>query len=272
MALEIRVEQNNFVFEEVFDIVLYVRSTNGGKVFFFVESLRHFGIDIPPFVVVKPNEETSVKMRVYGDGEYLVYAKKSEEGSWIESNRIYLTINAKDKIVKEHEEEVKKEKDGVVPEDVLKRPAMFWGDKEKSFQKQVATELVERVVNEYVLYFPIRVDNYHPLYGESIVKFYDDPLRLPCIVEWKGTENKNEKFSVDNLPSIIVHVLKRRVEEDLKLNIVVGDFIQYGRDFYEIVAVEAPTKLFYSFNMYVELNLTCVKARNSVFFLESKEE
>ncbi|MCX8008984.1 MAG: hypothetical protein N3A54_04780 [Patescibacteria group bacterium] len=273
MSITITTEKTEFIFTQTFDVVIGVKSSVSGKIFFFVESDTRGGFDIPPLIVVKAGEESKISARIYSSGNYRVYCKINNNGIFEESNVLFFAIKEMAKelatTIKETEGEEKKKVD--LSSDSI-RPSIFFSDKEKNFQKQIATELVERVVNEFVFYFPIIVDNYHSLYGESLIKYYEEPIRLPCLVEWKGNENKNEKFSLDIVPTIVVHVLKRRAEEDLGLKIMVGDFIQYGRDFFEIVAVESPNKLFYSFNFYVELDLTCVKARTGLFFLESTEQ
>ena len=47
----------------------------------------------------------------------------------------------------------------------------FW-KKERDLVKQVNDEIIERVVGQQILYFPIDIEttNYHPLYGEAIEK------------------------------------------------------------------------------------------------------
>ena len=47
---------------------------------------------------------------------------------------------------------------------------MFFGEKEKDFVKQVNDEIIERVVGQQVLYFPIDIEStdFHPIYGEAI--------------------------------------------------------------------------------------------------------
>ena len=44
-------------------------------------------------------------------------------------------------------------------------PPMFLGEKEKNLVKQVNDEIIERVVGQQLLYFPIDIDhtNFHPL-------------------------------------------------------------------------------------------------------------
>jgi len=53
-------------------------------------------------------------------------------------------------------------------------PPMFLGEKEKNLVKQVNDEIVERVVGQQLLYFPIDIDhtNFHPLYGEAMKKLF----------------------------------------------------------------------------------------------------
>ena len=43
---------------------------------------------------------------------------------------------------------------------------MFFGEKEKDLVKQINDEIIERVVGQQVLYFPIDVDStdFHPIY------------------------------------------------------------------------------------------------------------
>ena len=46
---------------------------------------------------------------------------------------------------------------------------MFLGEKERNLVKQINDEIIERVVGQQVLYFPIDIDitEYHPLNGEG---------------------------------------------------------------------------------------------------------
>lgn len=51
-------------------------------------------------------------------------------------------------------------------------PPMFFGKKERDLVKQVNDEIIERVVGQQLLYFPLDLEHteYHPLYGEAIEK------------------------------------------------------------------------------------------------------
>ena len=71
-------------------------------------------------------------------------------------------------------------------------PPMFLGEKERNLVKQVNDELIERVVGQQVLYYPIDIDrsNFHPLYGEAIEKTFLSPVRvyavLAKVLVWSG--------------------------------------------------------------------------------------
>jgi len=57
-------------------------------------------------------------------------------------------------------------------------PPMFLGEKERNLVKQVNDEIIERVVGQQVLYFPIDIEHtdFHLLYGEAIEKTFCHPL------------------------------------------------------------------------------------------------
>ncbi len=159
-----------------------------------------------------------------------------------------------------------------IPEDREVDPTMFVGDQEKNFSKQIAEELMEKVVNQIVFYYPVDVQatNYHPIYGESTMKKFYSPIRVFALVEWKGYDTKNAAFSLDKVPVIEVHFAKRRLEEDQGLVVKEGDFIKYGRDFYEITALNENAELFGAFNNKVDVSATCVKARKGSFYVEDQ--
>ena len=63
-------------------------------------------------------------------------------------------------------------------------PPLFFNKKERDLVKQVNDELVERVIGQTVVYYPLSLEhtNYHPLYGEAIEKTFlstgDDFLKF----------------------------------------------------------------------------------------------
>ena len=47
-------------------------------------------------------------------------------------------------------------------------PPLFTGKKERDLVKQVNDELIERVIGQQIIYYPISIEetNFHPIYGE----------------------------------------------------------------------------------------------------------
>jgi len=125
-------------------------------------------------------------------------------------------------------------------------PPLFVGKAERSFVKQINDEIIEKIIGEQVLYFPIDVErtNYHPLYGESMKKTFLPPIRVYSLIEYNGSDRVQERYGYDNLYNVTVHFHKRRLTEDQNLFVRLGDFLQYDDMYFEIVDVFEPRYIF----------------------------
>jgi len=146
-------------------------------------------------------------------------------------------------------------------------PPLFAGKKERDLVKQVNDELIERVIGQTILYYPIAQDetNYHALYGEAIKKSFLPPVRVYALVDWEGSETTSTNFGVDRKASISVHFHKKRLTEDQNLYVREGDFILYGKDYYEIVDISHPKELFGRTEHKMEIVAKCTMAREGLF-------
>ena len=147
-------------------------------------------------------------------------------------------------------------------------PPMFFGEKERDLVKQVNDEIIERVIGQQVLYFPLDIEhtNYHPLYGEAIEKTFLPPVRVHALVEFQGIEsNYTENMAVDKSTKIKINFHKRRLTEDQNLFVRDGDFVRYGEVFYEIVKLIEPKLLFGQPEHRFEIQAECIRARDGVF-------
>ena len=154
-------------------------------------------------------------------------------------------------------------------------PPLFVGKVERNFVKQVSDEIIEKIVGEQVLYFPIDVTatNYHPLYGEAINKTFLPPIRVYSLVEYNGSERVQQQFGFDNLYNITVHFHKRRLTEDQNLVVRLGDFVQYDGMYFEIVDLSEPRYLFGQDSAFdnkldntsLEITAVCKQARRGLF-------
>ncbi len=151
-------------------------------------------------------------------------------------------------------------------------PPMFVGQAERNFVKQINDEVIEKVVGQQILYFPIDITNsdYHPLYGEAIKKSFISPVRVYGLIEYQGSDRTQEEYGFNTLKNITAHLHKRRLTQDQDLFARLGDFVQYDNLFFEIVDISSPRYLFgqdagfANFTSF-EVELTCRQVRNGMF-------
>ena len=147
-------------------------------------------------------------------------------------------------------------------------PPLFTGKKERDLVKQVNDELIERVIGQTVIYYPLDTEttNYHDLYGEALRKNFLPPVRVHALVEFEGINTKyNTNIGLDKEASVTVHFHKRRLTEDQDLYVREGDFILYGKLYYEIVTLSEPKQLYGQVDHLLEISAKCVRAREGLF-------
>ena len=146
-------------------------------------------------------------------------------------------------------------------------PPLFLGKKERDLVKQVNDELIERVIGQDILYYPISNvhTNFHPLYGEAIEKNYLPPVRVYVLIEWGETTTTADEYGLDRVYHLTCHFHKRRLTEDQDLYVREGDFILYGGDYYEITTLNEPKQLFGQVDYMLEISAKCVRARQGLF-------
>ena len=146
-------------------------------------------------------------------------------------------------------------------------PPLFTGKKEKDFVKQVNDEVIERVVGQTIVYYPISLEhtNFHDVYGEAIDKNFLNPVRVYAMVKYESQNTSTTPLGVDRIEKISVMFHKRRLTEDQDLFVREGDFIQYGNHLYEILSLTEPKWLFGQVESKFEIAASCVRAREGLF-------
>ena len=146
-------------------------------------------------------------------------------------------------------------------------PPLFFNKKERDLVKQVNDELIERVIGQQIVYYPIDLarTNFHDLYGEAIEKTFLPPVRVYALVDWEGIRTKTGNIGMDKDASITVHFHKRRLTEDQDLYVREGDFVLYGKIYYEIVTLTEPKQIFGQIDHKMEISAKCVRAREGLF-------
>jgi hypothetical protein len=146
-------------------------------------------------------------------------------------------------------------------------PPLFLGQKEKDLVKQVNDELIERVIGQRIIYYPISLEhtNFHSLYGEAIQKTFLPPVHVHALVKWEGTETTQDVYSIDKRSKLTIGFHKRRLVEDQNLFVREGDFVLFGDLFYEIAKLSQPKLLFGDVFQKLEISAICIRARENVF-------
>jgi|TARA_Y100000310_G_scaffold325850_1_gene389990 hypothetical protein len=147
-------------------------------------------------------------------------------------------------------------------------PPLFIGKKERDLVKQVNDELIEKVIGQQLLYYPVDLEstNFHELYGEAIKKTFLPPVRVFALVEFTTFETTYmPNVGVDKVWEINVHFHRRRLEDDQNMYIREGDFVLYGESYYEIVKLVENKQLFGQVNHMFEISAVCKRARKGLF-------
>jgi hypothetical protein len=147
-------------------------------------------------------------------------------------------------------------------------PPLFLGKKERDLVKQVNDELVEKVIGQQILYYPIDMEttNFHDLYGEAIEKTFLPPIRVYALVKFDDESTSYlDSVGIDNSSQLTIHFHKRRLTEDQDLFVREGDFVLYGDIYYEITKVSTQRKLFGQVNNTFEISTLCKRARKGLF-------
>ena len=147
-------------------------------------------------------------------------------------------------------------------------PPLFLGKKERDLVKQVNDELIEKVIGQQVLYYPIDMErtNFHNLYGEAVEKTFLPPVRVYALILFdEEMTTYLDGVGIDRNYAITIHFHRRRLTEDQNLFVREGDFVLYGGTYYEIVKIEEENKLFGQVDHTFEVKATCKRARKGLF-------
>jgi hypothetical protein len=144
---------------------------------------------------------------------------------------------------------------------------MFFGKKERDLVKQVNDELAERVVGQSLAYYPISIEasNFNDIYGEAIEKVSLPPVRVYAYVEVEN-EQTHDRYGYEYKSKLTVNFHRKRLTADQNLFVRVGDFVQYGDQFYEIVRTYNDTRYYFGqVEHKFQISAECITARDGTF-------
>jgi len=144
---------------------------------------------------------------------------------------------------------------------------MFFGKKERDLVKQVNDELAERVIGQPIAYYPISLEesNFNDIYGEAIDKISLPPVRVYAYVVVEN-EQSNDRYGYEYQTKLTVNFSEKRIAADQNLYVRVGDFVQYGDQFYEIVRTYNDTRFYFGqVEHKFQISAECIRARTDAF-------
>lgn len=109
--------------------------------------------------------------------------------------------------------------------------------KEVQFINDLTKELLKDVVGQTITYYPVSVlkTRVHPIYDEAVKKIFDNPIKIPCMVDFPSNTTKFGLFGSEISSTIEVFVQARDLI-DKNFTIYEGDFFTFGDQAYEITS------------------------------------
>lgn len=143
---------------------------------------------------------------------------------------------------------------------------LFITQKEINLISDITKELIKDIVGQKVIVYPISEikSDVHGLYNESPEKIFDNPIEIEALVDSPEQQTRTNLFGPEKLSTIEVYIHYRDMI-DRKIDISIGDFLQYGGTFYEISTVNKMRQIYGHAEQIDGYKLLCTQARQGQF-------
>lgn len=152
-------------------------------------------------------------------------------------------------------------------------PSLFIGEKERAFFDSINKELIQRIVSQKIIYYSVSIEhtNVDELYNESIQKTVFTPVELNALVDFNEPIQTTTNWSIDSRYTISVYIHEKELKER-NIEPQIGDYLKYGRIFYEIKTSTSPQTIFGQIENMVMRKLECIVSRESNFSILDETE
>lgn len=144
--------------------------------------------------------------------------------------------------------------------------SLFIGTKEIHFFNQINKELIQKIVNQKIVYFSVSDEHTksNDLYKESIKKTVFKPVEINARILYKEPKQTNDNFTIDTIFEMEAYF---HLDELYQRNInpQEGDFIKWGKVVYEIKNLTSPQLTYGKVEEEVMVKAECVVSRKSQF-------
>ena len=143
---------------------------------------------------------------------------------------------------------------------------LFITPREINFINDIGKEIVKDVIGQFIYLYPISETKtlIHDVYEESPDKIFENPIKLDCIVNWQPEEITTGRFGSEDYWTIEAYVQSRDLI-DKQIEILEGDFFQYGAIFFEITKVPISTTIYGEVEYEGYITLTGKQSRKGLF-------
>ncbi len=130
----------------------------------------------------------------------------------------------------------------------------------------ITKQLIQNVVGQSIIYYSISVDKSEikRLYNESVKKTVARPTEINALVKYDNTQTRSIEFGLDSKYELEVYFHNLELAER-NVAPTEGDFIEYGRIFFEITSVTQPQLIFGRVDEKVMTKCICVPSREGQF-------
>jgi len=93
-------------------------------------------------------------------------------------------------------------------------------------------------VGQFIWYYPISIlkSDVHPVYEEAIVKIFDNPIKIDCLVDQPNRDQSINNWTLESTSLLDVYIQSRDLL-DKGFEPETGDFFLYGREVFEIMTI-----------------------------------
>jgi hypothetical protein len=122
---------------------------------------------------------------------------------------------------------------------------LFITPREINFINDIGKEIVKDVIGQFIYLYPISdtKTKIHDVYEEAVDKIFENPIKLDCIVNWQPEEITTNRFGSEEYWTLDAYVQSRDLI-DKNIEILEGDFFQYGGIFFEIIKVPISSTIY----------------------------
>lgn len=143
---------------------------------------------------------------------------------------------------------------------------LFVNEPEVNFFNDIGKELIQEIVGQKLIYYAVsnELTKSDDLYNEATKKVLFHPIEINALVLYRDPVQTVTSFSADTVYSIEIYfLLYELTERDVTPRM--GDFVQFGKDFYEIEQLTLPQLTYGQIDHKVQVRATCRIAREGQF-------